>query len=979
MGTMRLRVATFLGIIGILPFQVWAADGLPKDPYAAPPAGLSCPADAVVSSVRCEGDICLTEVPGGVAGDHAVFKGKVKSAGVTGLLVYVQQQHSKAVTTIAAANALKADGSFEISVPLPQLGSYTMSLQATRVGGNPLVISARTSRVIAPHDLNAAAVTISKPQAGIDHVAINVDLEKTCRELAKIGLPKDCDLIGSQTGATTVTAVNRLDSGRQIARSTNAGIEGKFTLCMPLGDGPNTIAVQVCNPALPACVLLTAQTLSFSKSEPAVRWIDSDPTQLRFAMDHWAPAKMAGATCEGEVQIEWNRERVFDANSKKVDFLQRLCPVNGEYRVASQPISGVNELSIHLPGETGREFHYTFGWGHPVWAKDLAAGVMAMHMDHAVVDRVLPGMINRFLESDAFPSFVASLLEGGGKAADPSPPNETAAKELAEIRGAIPACSVGTGSHSKTKVVGQVKIGSAHLESVAMTAEKIKMDVSLEHVAVPLQIFKDANKDGLPDKGFLPLRIALKKLHLSPMIVVKNPDLVLLTSETDDCAFKPATYCKHQPAIFLPGQMEGEATKGGAIVACDDAGQMGPADLHEKCASLDIVNMQTGQLSATIIDTLNDTLYCDVSTQLTYALRHAQLPVNQDFDVAGRKFSWKSDVALDAGGLTLGEEGITLSLGTLLSGGGFYYASTGPGAGAPAGHSLGLMVREDVINQALSAMVALGEPGAGLLDWTLDEKSIAVMGFDFETACAATAEKKATSPLCILRPRLKELLGSDLATAHYYAPDQPMRITIRGDRQLAPHVHFRQAGSGEMVVDVDIPNLELAFSAISKDTTKPDEPVITARATIMLSFTLDKISTYAADPSQLAVSIRLRRDESRVALMPVAGSNRTMLPDHVLVGQLRSLISFGLDLATQPDKQIPPIRIPKSFLLPATQLSDSDETLLSRFGLAEIQFADGRLQWGMDTFSHSLTFTADPILLQRLLMNGAMQEFRWGE
>ncbi len=988
---MKLRVSALLGIIGILPFQVWAADlpsagshpaGLtPKDPYAAPSTALSCAADATVSFARCEGGICLTEAPGGVAGDHAVFKGKVESTGVTGLLVYVQQQHSKMITAVHTANALKPGGQFEITVPLPQLGSYIVSIQATRVGGNPLVISARVSRIVAPHDMTASAVTISEPADGKDHVAIHVDLEKSCRELAKVGLPKDCDLIGSQTGATTVTAVNRLASGRQITRSTNAGTEGQFNLCMPLGDGQNVIEVQVCSPALPSCVTLTSKTISFSKSEPAVRWLDFEPGHLRFAMDHWTSAKVAGAACDGELQMKWNRDRVIDTESHKMDFTQRLCPINGEYRIASQPVSGVNELTILIPGDaTAREFHYTFGWGHPVWAKDVAAGVMGMHVDHGVVDRVLPGIINRFLESDQFPFLIASLLEGGEKPPTQTPPDEAVIQELAEIRGAIPACHVGGGKPTKTRVVGTVKVGAAHLDAVSMSIGKIKMDISLEHVMIPLQIFQDANRDGLPDKGFLPLRIAFKKLHLSPAIVVKNPTQILLTSETDDCTFKPATYCKHQPAIFLPGQMEGEATKGGAIVACDDAGQMGPPDLNEKCASLDIVNMQTGQLSATIIDTLNETLYCDVSTQLTYSLRHAHLPVDRDFEVLGRKFSWKSKVALDANGFKLGTNGITLSLGSSMSGDGFYYASSSSGAGAPVGHSLGLMVREDVVNQALSALVALGQPGEGLLDWTLDEKTFAAMGFDFETACNATGGKE-KSPLCVLRPRLNELLGTDLTTANYYSPDQPMRITTRRapNSPLAPHVRFRQADAGEMAVDLDIPDLELAFSAIPKDVSKSTEPVITARMTILLSFTLDKISTHAADPSQLAMNIRLRRDESRVAVMPVAGSNRTLLPDHVLVGKLRSLIGFGLDLASKPDKHIPPIKIPKSFLLPATRLSGGDDSLLSRFGLAEIQFADGKLQWGLDTFSHALTFTADPILLQRLLMNGAMQEFRWGE
>lgn len=71
---MRLRVSILLGIIGILPLHVWAADVSPKDPYATPSTGLSCPADAVVTSVRCEGGICLSEAPGGVSGDHVVLK-----------------------------------------------------------------------------------------------------------------------------------------------------------------------------------------------------------------------------------------------------------------------------------------------------------------------------------------------------------------------------------------------------------------------------------------------------------------------------------------------------------------------------------------------------------------------------------------------------------------------------------------------------------------------------------------------------------------------------------------------------------------------------------------------------------------------------------------------------------------------------------------------------------------------------------------
>lgn len=973
---MKLRLFILLGIIGIFCSQAWAAElaptaSVPKDPYAAPAAGppaagLSCPADAIVTNERCEGSVCLTQAPGGVTGNTVMLKGKVSGGAFTGLLVSAQHDRTKAVTTVNAAHALKPDGQFEITVPLAQLGSYTIVIQAMRVAGPPLMMTVRVSRVIAPHNLTATAVTIAEAKSGEDHIAIAVDLEKTCRDAAKAGLPQDCDLIGSQTGATRIEAVNRMASGREIVRRTNAGSEGQFNLCMPLGDGDNVIEVRVCSPALESCKVLVTKTISFVKNEPQVRWLDSDPQHLRFAIDHWTPKKMLMSKCDGEIQIQWNHE-----------LLQMLCPSNGEYRITSAPVVGVNELSIALPGETGREFHYTFGWGKAVWAKDVAADVMAMRIDHAVLDRDLPGVINRFLGSDQFPTLIASMLTSG-TAASSTPPSESVTKELNAIRSAIPTCGV-SASQSATKVVGTPKVGSARLDAVTLSENQLQLEMSLEHVMIPIQVFQDANHDGQPDKGVLPLRIAFKKLHLRPKLVFKPETAqILLTADADDCSFKSATYCKHQPVIFKPGMLEGEATKGGAIVACDDSGQLGGASLREQCTSLDIVNMQTGQLSEKILDTLNETLYCDVSSQLTYALRHARIPLTQTIPVLGRKLAWKSELTLAAGGVSITPDGIGVTLGSRVDSPGFYYTAatnTAAGNAAPTGHALGLMVREDVINQALAALTTLGNPGEGLLDWSIDEATINLMGFDFTTQCDPL--KGEPPALCQMRPTVEKLLGSDLYTANYYTKDQPLRITIRGDRELAPHVRFRTAATGETVVDLDIPNLELSFAALAKDPAQPSTPIITARLTALLSFTLNKISTNAADPSQLALGIQLRPSESRVVIMPVAGTNRTILPDHVLVGQLRSLIAWGLEEFGK--QELPPMTLPKKFLLPATQLSASDETLLSRLGLAEIRLGEGDLQWGLDPFSRALTVTADPTLIQRVSVGGVMQDYTWGQ
>jgi hypothetical protein len=957
---------------------------VPKDPYAAPVAGLSCPADAVVTNERCEGSVCLTQAPGGVTGNSVALKGKASGGAFTGLLVSAQHDRTKSVTTVNAASALKADGQFELTVPLAQLGSYTIVIQAMRVAGPPLLITARVSRVIAPHDLTAAAVSIAEPKSGEDHIAIAVDLEKSCRDAAKTGLPQDCDLIGSQTGATRIEATNHMASGREILRHTNTGSDGQFNLCMPLGGGDNVIEVRVCSPALASCVLLTTKTFAFAKVEPQVRWIDSDPQHLRFAIDHWTPKKMPTTQCDGEIHIQWNHEVKPNPVTKKEDLVQILCPVNGEYRIASAPAVGVNELSISLPGETGREFHYTFGWGKAVWAKDVAADIMAMRIDHAVLDRELPGIINRFLGSDEFPKLLQTLLTTS-PASTSGAADTTRVAMIAAIRGEIPACKSGKQTSTAMRVIGTPSIGKVRVNEIKLESNRIAMDLTLDDVMVQVQYFKDADANGAPDQTFLPLKIGFKKLNIRPRLalVAGAAPQLLLTSDEDDCLYKGASYCKHRPSIVQPKYFQGSIDAAGAFVKCDGDDQLVTAEIKSACKSINNVDAKTGLISEQILEAFNETLYCDVSSQLTYALRHARIPLMQTLPLLGRKLAWKSELVLAAGGVSINADGVGISLGSRVESPGFYYTAgsvagnAAPTAGAPSGHAVGLAVNTDVINQALAALTSLGNPGEGLLDWSIDEASIGLMGFEFTTRCDPAIVKGELPALCQMRPTIEKLLGSDLSTANYYAKDQPLRITIRGDRDLAPHVRFRTAATGEMVVDFDIPNVELSFAAIAKDPTQAPKPIIAARLTALLSFTLDKISTHAADPSRLALSIRLRAPESRVVIMPVAGSNRTILPDHVLVGQLRSLIAWGLEEFAK--KGINPITLPKKFLLPATQLSESDATLFSHLGLAEIRFGEGDLQWALDPLSHAFTVTANPALIQRLPVGGVVQEYTWGQ
>ncbi len=957
-----------------------------KDPYAktpeVPAGNLSCPADLMVTNERCEGGLCLKVAPGGVTSDSVLLKGTAKVDGVTGLLVQSQHDRTKTVVSVNATKALNADGTFEITVPLAQLGSYSIVIQATRVGGSPQVITAHVSRVIAPHDLTSAAVTIPDPKSGEDHVMIAVDLEKSCREQVKMGLLRDCDLIGSRTGGTQIDVTNTIASVRQITRHTNAGSDGQFNLCMPIGDGENKIEVQVCNPALSACSILTTKTISFSKTSPQLRWIDSDPSHLRFAIDNWKPKKIEKAQCDGEITIQWNHEVKMNAEMQKEDLHQILCPTNGEYQITSTPVVGVNELSISLPGEVEGEFHFTFGWGHAVWAKDVAASVAAMRIDHTVLDRDLPNLVNRFLTSDQFPKLLQQMLTTA-----PAPATDTAstpqkAEDINAIRGEIPGCTSGKQKLTRMRVMGTPVVGKVHVNEVRLEQNRLALDLTLEDVTVQLQYFKDADGNGDPDQAVLPLKIGFKTLHIRPRLALTSSvaPQALLTSDEDDCLYTAATYCKHRPSIVQPKDFKGNIDAAGAFVMCDGVGQLVPAETREACKSINNVDAKTGQISEQILEAFNETLYCDVSAQLTYALRHNKIKLNQTLPIKGRKLDWESELVLDANGLAISPDGIALSLGHRVTSTEFYYtADSTLGMTAPQGHTVGLAVREDLINQALAALVSLGNSGEGLLDLTLDEAKIATMGFDFNTECATGPDKKVPPALCQLRPTLEKLLGSDLSKANYYGKDQPLRITIHRapGSVLAPHVRFRTSTTGEMIVDFDVPDVDLEFSALMEDATT--KPIITARITALMSFTLDKIATDPKDPSQLALTVSLRRPESRVAIMPVSGSNHTIVPDYVLIGQLRDMINLGLDQFGKKGESLKTFTLPKKVLFPTTQLSESDETLMSRLGLAEIRLGEGSLQWGIDPLTHALTVTADPQLIQRLPMNGAVQEFVWGD
>ena len=214
----------------------------------APPTPETCSPAPMLPVKVCEpgaGFLCVHTPAGGVVKDHVVVRGFVDGAGhaFSGMKVVVQHDATRMVQEVSTQDAsttesgdprsgwttkhpkaepqgtmdcaiaslavsqpfcLEASGAFAARIPLTQLGTYTIGVQAFRAGNDPMVETVRVSRVIAP-TMTAASVTLDPdPQKNggriaADQVMVQIDLLPDCEQ---------CDLIGGATGATSLTATD---------------------------------------------------------------------------------------------------------------------------------------------------------------------------------------------------------------------------------------------------------------------------------------------------------------------------------------------------------------------------------------------------------------------------------------------------------------------------------------------------------------------------------------------------------------------------------------------------------------------------------------------------------------------------------------------------------------------------------------------------------------------------------------------------
>ncbi|HPM41947.1 MAG TPA: hypothetical protein PLY45_05885, partial [bacterium] len=340
----------------------------------------------------------------------------------------------------------------------------------------------------------------------------------------------------------------------------------------------------------------------------------------------------------------------------------------------------------------------------------------------------------------------------------------------------------------------------------------------------------------------------------------KTP-LILLSAPHDDCDYKGKGYCKGFPAALVPKNFVGGATSYGGFVSCDISAARGGA--VDACKALNSLNAQTGLVSESVLDAINKALYCDGSAALTRAAIEGVglgdlggvLP-----DVAPRvKLPLK---ALLREGLGIKESGL-LAYADLVVGDGETYAATPEAfkiaeAGLVTGDSVGVKRFSSAKDHPgdLAASLSLDAVGAllfaasvqgdgrsarGLLDFDIDEDFFTGLGIDFVEECdkfvAVPGGEESAPTICFVRPRVIELLGPPLSTYGYFPAKQPLMLSIRGNRALAPRVTSRfpeelpvvAAGEGGEsaysptgeLYEVELGGVSLSFYALEVDESKP--------------------------------------------------------------------------------------------------------------------------------------------------------------
>ncbi|MBI4238485.1 MAG: hypothetical protein HY696_08740 [Deltaproteobacteria bacterium] len=880
------------------------SDDAAADTVTPPPSCGAAPMRTVQSCDEGGGFLCVDSPAAGTTAGTVLVTGRVSrhEHAFAGLHVVAQHDPTKQLMPVDTAHAVQADGRFQFSVPLPQLGDYTIVVQALRVSGAPSVERVQISRVVAPQPLRAGVQLTPDPKAtqgeiAAESVQLHLDLLPDCEQ---------CDLLGSRTGATAVFVTNVITDvdghTRRIERQTDLGSDGQYNLCIPVAPGSNRVAIATCNAATGAdrAHCPQAPPVTFTVRDPRPRITLLEPLgsfttileakttpRVAFAarIENLAPSTTG--SCDDRVTLHWNRAAPV-----------ALCAgSDGIYRAQLKPHTGINlgRVRVRYGAQELAEQAFAVAWGelHSPWGADgrllandawwyrdaLTIGVRQEFMAQTVRE-----VVNHVAASDRFERFLQGLLDVNGGA--PAAESATAAhlsQQMATIQqGICPWTASGGDHHMTMQLVEPPQIGGFEITRITFAQDEMRFEITVRDLKILARYFRDDNRDGQPDEAIIPLKIAFQHLLLYPKIRLERGERprVLLTADSTDCDYLGDTYCRHAPAVVIPQNFIGAATAARGFVTCDHTEQAVSEEVAALCHGLNVTNAQTGLLSQSVLDALNDAFYCNGSAALTLLFRESAsdldlqagcgntapsddqraapvpgimpLQLSQcpapDAHALFANRSLRLPVGLDLvhSVLQLNSQGMSARIATRIGNESFFNALppdvrqstfgylTDVGdphlpldLGLAGARDLTFGVGESLLNQILFGL-SLQAEGHGPLDWDLSQVFYERLGIDLVAQCDAAEQP---SSLCYLRPTVKDLFGTALTSYGYFTPRHPVLLRLRGSRRVAPHVRFyptdlalpvmesgQPAGSRRaQVIELQIPDLEMGFYALETD------------------------------------------------------------------------------------------------------------------------------------------------------------------
>lgn len=928
--------------------------------------------------------LCLNRPIGSVNDAFVILKGRFNliNSALGQISLSTQHEYTKELHTIRLTspqrencweNALSEDanfcleeeGRFALRAPLEEIGPYTIYVAATRMEGSAAQKTVRVSRVIAP-TVTEDAVTYEPDilngtvPAGTSHVRIILDLLKGCGESGEV-----CDFIGAATGGLLVNVINRMEtSGKEVECGTDTvqGGVGRFVVGLPVEPGENKIEITVCNAATgfdtSSCPKITPPPFTVGGSARHIQMLSPLPEGSLYFESQSRPSLPLRFRIPGEVQKECGDSVRVALNTKEEEV---LCPdAQGVYEIKLLPEIGYN-IAVITVGNGNEKLVRTvpFGWGNvlslfdeegklkPEEDRMLKQAIRLRLSENLLNEKLLP-VLNDFLSSEEFPLMLGVATNGVGQG-EVRRNEDPHAVEKETIRRELGYCPAGGGLGSlRIKMIREPKIGKIRIEPMRLSENKLSVSLQASDVSLAIQLYKDENGDGKPDIDPLPLKIGFATLEASP-IIKKAGERWVLSSEETDCAYKRDGACLHMPALLVPRRFRGNADSVGAFAVCDRSQKISEK-MDSICHSINVVDRQTGGvLQEKILDALNSAYACTGTAAFNILFQEGRSVHYENEHVVFDGTLQLEDFSAEEGGLGLsvatrfGEKAALQAWPEALRKGNVGILSEREIKGAtrfPDNKGLSFDMALPLVSQIFWG---IGNPEGGEFDLTVDTDFFAEQGFNFEEKCVVQEGEKLPA-LCNIRPRAQEVFGSVVSGYGYLAQKDPLIFILRPSKAFPFRIETKETEG----------DIGLALAHWELEIRSEKESIITAYLSAKIGAHVTNLHFSALDPDHYQTEIALDASGSKIWLTPKEGSNKTVIPDSLLLSNLSDKLKLAIDTFAQDGKEIK-IALPRFVDL-------TSESLFSKIGLNELTWGRNgfRLDWNNDP--DRLQISLDPVL-----------------